>query len=213
MKRGLTFLSIILFATAVNAGSQKKAADPMSDAHITKEEREKAINLLFESQKEFLDSVQNLSQQQWDYRPSPFKWSVGLVAEHIALTQDRLFSVIERSLNGQPDPDWKAKTAGKEALLERILPTRTGRAQAPVEVRPTGKLSREEILNQFKKSRERIIDFAQKTDLPLKAYTFDNPFPIFSTLNAYDWLLYVPFHTTRHVKQIEEVKASPGFPK
>jgi len=49
--------------------------------------------------------------------------------------------------------------------------------------------------------------------VPLKEHTVDHPFPVFGTLNAYQWLIYVPLHNMRHDQQIAEVKASPGFPK
>jgi hypothetical protein len=46
----------------------------------------------------------------------------------------------------------------------------------------------------------------------LKQYTVEHPFPVFGTLNAYQWLIYVPLHTMRHDKQIAEVKATAGYP-
>ena len=49
--------------------------------------------------------------------------------------------------------------------------------------------------------------------MALKAHTIRHPFPIFGTLNAYQWLIYGPLHTMRHVKQIAEVKATEGYPK
>jgi hypothetical protein len=180
---------------------------------MSKDERAKAVKLILDSRKDFLAAVEKLTDAQWNYRPSPFKWSVALTAEHIALTQERLFGLIQLSLSQKPNPDWEAKTAGKEQVLERILPSRTGRAQAPGEVRPTGKLSRAEVMESFNKGYDKVLAFAEKTDQPLKAHTYDNPFPVFGTLNAYDWLLYIPFHTTRHLKQIEEIKASAGYPK
>ena len=57
------------------------------------------------------------------------------------------------------------------------------------------------------------LKFAEETELPLKAHTFDHPFPIFSTLNAYQWLIYIPLHNVRHNKQIAEVRANANFPK
>jgi len=57
------------------------------------------------------------------------------------------------------------------------------------------------------------VKFASQTDLALKEHTEVHPFPIFGTLNAYQWLIYVPLHTERHDKQIAEVKATAGYPK
>jgi hypothetical protein len=213
MKKIISPLLALLLCWSAFAWNQPEAVAAQSDPRITREERARAIKLLVDTQKEFLDAVENLSDAQWNYRPSPLRWSVGLVAEHIALTQERLFLIVERALAQKPNPDWESKTAGKEEVLERVLPNRTGRAQAPVEVRPSGKLTRDEVIKRFKQARVKIMEFAEKTDLPLKAHTIDNPFPVFNTLNAYDWLLYIPLHTTRHNKQIAEVKASPGYPK
>jgi hypothetical protein len=180
---------------------------------MTHQERAKIVKLLLDSQTEFLSATEVISDAQWNYRPSPFEWSVGLVAEHIMLAQDAIFSIIGRSLAQTPNPDWESKTAGKEEILECLLPNRTVRAQAPVAVQPSGELKRDEVITQFKRSRSKILEFVGRTDLQVKAHTHDNPFPIFNTMNAFNWLLYIPLHTIRHNKQIAAIKASPGYPK
>jgi hypothetical protein len=74
-------------------------------------------------------------------------------------------------------------------------------------------MSREEVIQRYKDQRARAIQFAEETQVALKEHTVDHPFPVFGTLNAYQWLIYVPLHNMRHNQQIAEVKASPGFPK
>ena len=37
--------------------------------------------------------------------------------------------------------------------------------------------------------------------------------PAFKEVDAYGWFLFLSGHTARHTAQIEEVKASPGYPK
>ena len=39
------------------------------------------------------------------------------------------------------------------------------------------------------------------------------PHPVFGALDGYQWILLLSAHSERHTKQIEEVKADPGFPK
>ena len=46
----------------------------------------------------------------------------------------------------------------------------------------------------------------------LKFHTLDHHRSAFGTLNAHHWLLYIPLHHQRHLDQIDEVKAAPGFP-
>lgn len=185
------------------------AADPA----ITEAEREKAVRLFEASRAEFLGSIDGLSEAQWKWKPAPTRWSVGEVAEHIVLAEALLFGKVNEAVANQPNPDWERKTAKKTEFLERVMPARTGRAQAPEEIVPEGKLSRDETLKRFDAGREPMLKFAKETQAPLKQQTAEHPFPVFNTLNAYQWLLYIPLHTQRHVKQIEEVKATEGYPK
>ena len=114
---------------------------------------------------------------------------------------------------GTPNPDWETKTAGKNELEARLLLNRQMKAQAPEPLKPQGNLTRAEILTRFERSRARTLKFIEQTDLPMKTYTFDHPFPIFGTLNAYQWLIYIPLHNMRHNQQIAEVKADINFPR
>jgi uncharacterized damage-inducible protein DinB len=212
MKTLMALVSLILLCSSAGAGKLNQPSRA-SDPKMTSEERAKVIKWMIESEKEYLDAISNLTEEQWRFKPSPFRWSVGEVAEHIMLTEKALFSRVEAALAEQPNPDWEKKTAGKAQFIERVMPSRTGRAQAPIEVRPSGKLSRDEVIRQYKQVRARSLEFAEKTDRPLKAHTIDHPFPVFNTLNAYDWLIYIPLHNVRHNKQMAEVKASPGYPK
>lgn len=213
MNKVLTLSSFLLlfFSSLSLANVQSQQLPP--NAYLTDDERAKVVRQLLDSQKEYLDAIETLSDQQWKYKPSPFKWSVGQAAEHIMLTEPALFSAVEGALALPVNPDWEKKTAGKAQFIEQVMPVRRGRAQAPREVQPSGKLTKAEVLRRFKEQRARTLEFAQNTKRPLKAHTLDHPFPAFGTLSAYDWLIYIPLHNIRHNKQIAEVKADPGFPK
>lgn len=199
-----------LFSTLASAFSNPTPGD----GKITPEERAKAIKMLHDSENEFLGYVEKLSDAQWNFRPAPFKWTVGETAEHIALAEGLLFSAVERALASPVNPDWETKTAKKEAILDNVLAARQGKANAPEPIQPLKrKMSRAEIMTLFKESRAKSYKFIETTDAPLKAHTFDHPFPIFGTLNAYQWFLYIPAHNLRHNKQIAEIMSNPAFPK
>lgn len=183
------------------------------DPHLTSDERAKAVQLLIDSQQEFLDAVENLSEVQWSYKPAPDRWSIGDVAEHILLAEGLLFSAVQAALAAQPNPEWETKTAGKTEFLEKVLVNRTTKAQAPEPLQPSGKLTRAEIISRFKEVRATTLKFAQETNAPLKEHTLDHPAPAFGTLSAYQWLVYIPLHHRRHNQQIAEVKAAADFPK
>jgi hypothetical protein len=201
-------VSLLLCASFVSAQTaEQKAATTMS-----KEERARIIKLLQDSNQETLDMLKGLSEAQWNYKPAPEKWSVGEVAEHIWLAESLLFAQVEKALAAPENPNWAEATKGKDEFVYNILTNRKGKAQAPETIKPTGK-TRAEILKGLKEAREKSLKFAQTTEAAMKSHTQDHIFKVFGTLNAYQWLLYIPAHNLRHNQQIAEVKATPGFPK
>lgn len=184
-----------------------------ADAHITAEERTKALNWLEESRKEFLAAIDGVSEAQWKWKPTPERWSVGETAEHIVLAEAMLFATVKQALAAAPNPAWEEQTKGKTELLERVLAPRLGKAQAPEAIVPRSGMTVEQVKERFETQRAEIVKFARETNAPLKEHTVQNPFPVFGTLNAYQWLIYGPLHTERHDKQIAEVKATAGYPE
>jgi len=190
------------------------AATPLfaADAHMTAEERMKVLNWLDESHKEFMAAIDGVTAEQWKWKPAPDRWSVGEVAEHIVLAEKLLWGAVQNAVNSPPNPDWETKTKGKTEFIERVMAPRLGKAQAPESIVPKGEMTPDDVRATFDKQREAIVKFARETDIELKQFTLEHPMPVFSTLNAYQWLIYIPLHTMRHDKQIAEVKATPGYP-
>ena len=185
---------------------------PLHEGHLSADERAKVIKYLTESSDKLLAEISNLSEAQWKYKPGPDRWSVGEVAEHILLAEGTLFGAVERAMAAPVNPEWQEKTKGKTEFIERVMVQRLGKAQAPESIVPTGKLSRDELIAKFKEARGKTLKFAETTQFALKEHTVDHPFPVFGTLNAYQWLIYIPLHNIRHNQQIAEVKATPGYP-
>jgi hypothetical protein len=81
-------------------------------------------------------------------------------------------------------------------------------ANAPVELRPTGKLP-VPVDVAFRSARDQTLEFVRTTREPLtkrwgKSYT--------NTATVFQMLWMIPGHTERHLAQIEEVRKSAGFP-
>ena len=198
-------IRIVILALA--AVSVHAATDP----HLTDSERAKALQLLDDSENEFLSSVSGLSDAQWNFKAAPERWSIAQTAEHIMLSESLIFSAVTGSLQTPVDPDWEAKTGDKAAKIEKTLLDRSGKATAPDALQPKSKLTREEIISRYKTARAKTREFATTTDAALKEHLVPNPF--FGPLNGYDWLIYVPLHNMRHDLQIAEVKTAPAYPK
>ncbi|MEW6126655.1 MAG: DinB family protein [Acidobacteriota bacterium] len=206
--------AILIFVVLLSGFAMGESPKSMSDPKMTKEERAYVIKALLDADQETLAAIEKLTDAQWNFRPAPFKWTVGETAEHIALAEGLLFAQVERALAAPENADWETKTANKMQIIEGPLAKRQGRAQAPEPIQPMKRnMSRPEIMKLLKENRAKSLKFARETDANMKSHTLDHPFPIFGTLNAYQWLLYIPMHSLRHNKQIVEIKANPNFPK
>ena len=184
----------------------------MTDAHLPDDERLRVVQLLQQTRDDFFAAVEPVTDSQWAFRPGSDRWSIGLIAEHLGLVERRLFGQVERALEEEANPDWQTATAGKEGLIETMLLDRGTPRDAPKTVVPTGTMERDAALRIYRERRARSLAFAETTAEPLKAHTRDHHRPVLGTLNAYQWLLYIPLHNQRHIQQIEEIKAAPGYP-
>ena len=93
-----------------------------------------------------------------------------------------------------------------EAVLAMVT-DRSKKFSAQEPLRPTGKwASAEDAARAFKLRRDRTISFVRETKADLRSHSQNNR-------DAYQWFLFLAGHSERHVTQINEVKADPGFPK
>ena len=184
----------------------------MTDARMTDDERAGMVRLLQATRTDFLAAVEPVTDAQWDFRPGADRWSIGLIAEHLGLVERGLFSRVERALEGAANADWQSATAGKDELIETMLRDRGTPRNAPEAVVPTGAVGREAALRIYRERRARSLAFAESTTDSLRAHTLEHHRPVFGTLNAYQWLLYIPLHNQRHLQQIAEIKAASGYP-
>jgi hypothetical protein len=181
-----------------------------ADPKMTKAERAELIELMNKSEKEFLQAVEGLSEQQWSFKPGPDRWSVAECAEHIVLAEALLFETATTSLTAAADDKWE-ETLRKTDVLRRALPNRSTKVDAPAAIKPRQAMTRQQLMARFKEQRARALAYVQETEAPLKAHTAANPF--FGALNAHQWLLYIPLHHLRHNLQIAEVKSSSSYPQ
>ena len=183
-----------------------------ADTHMTAAERAQVLKWLDESHQEFFAAIDGVSDAQWKWKPTPERWSVGETAEHIVLAEAMLFDSAQKAMAAPVNAAWEQQTKGKTEFIIQVLPSRQGKAQAPEPIVPRQGLTRAQVKERFEQQRIAITKFATDPELALKEHTLEHPFPVFGTLNAYQWLIYVPLHTIRHDKQIAEVKATPGYP-
>jgi hypothetical protein len=187
------------------------AASPRAE-EISSQDRAKVVQYLTSTRDQVLAESAQLSEAQWNFKPGPERWSVGDVVEHLALAEEFLRDLQQKTVTGAAaTAEERAATKGKDETIVKMIPDRTQKAQAPEPLRPSTKLGAQtDVVKAFRERRGKTLDYAGKTKDDLRAHVAQSPI---GPVDAYQWLLFIGAHTERHLAQIREVKASAQFPK
>jgi hypothetical protein len=199
-----------MFALATSAFAQSPA--PASTS-LTKEERDRAVAYLTETQKDFLEAIDGLTDEQWKFKAAPDRWSIAETAEHIAVAEGAIWTLVSEKIMKSPAaPERRDEVKGKDEIIVQAVPDRSRRAEAPERLQPTGKWETQAALaKDFQSTRGNAINYLRETKEDLRSHFEEHPF--LKTMDAYQWLLFNGAHTKRHTAQILEIKADPKFPK
>jgi len=210
-------LAVVAFTSPIHGQSSPVAAAPRTSAAdsktLTKEERDRAVDYLKQTQKDFLAATEGLSDAQWKFKAAPDRWSIAETAEHIAVTEQTIWELVSGKIMKSPaTPEKAAEVKGKDELILTKVPDRSRKAQAPEQLKPTGRwATRSALVKDFEGKRSQEIAYLSETKEDLRSHFEEHP--AFKTMDAYQWLIFNGAHCKRHTAQILEVKADPNFPK
>ncbi len=175
---------------------------------ISKKERDLASSYLRETQQKLIRTVKPLSEEQLKFKASPESWSIAECVEHLALSEELIFSWSQDALSNSAE---KGEIAFQDEVLINILTDRTQKSKTTSTLEPKGSFkSAEEALRNFNERRKQHIQYVKTTTDPLRTSYFDFPF---GKGDAYQVILLLAAHTERHTDQILEIISSDGFPK
>jgi hypothetical protein len=184
--------SLLIFAAVLSAG-------PVSDT-----ERQQLLDHLKNSQKVFAEALHGLSPAQAKFKPAPDRWSILECAEHLTQAEQLLFTGVTAALNG---PAGKESQASDADVLD-VWGTRKQKAQSSGDYDPIGRWpDLAAVQKEFDARRAKTIEFVTKTQEDLRGRL------CCGGMDLYQQLLGISAHTLRHVEQMNEVKAQPGYPK
>ncbi|HSO75534.1 MAG TPA: DinB family protein [Blastocatellia bacterium] len=194
----VTFATLFVFVSIAEAQTLSQA------------DLDRALQYLETTKKNVVDATRGLSAAQWNFKPSPFRWSVAQAMEHIAASEDLLRQIAEDQIKkAPPAPDRDLKKT--DDMVLEVIPDRSKKFQAPEQLRPTNQFGSPEVaLKHFLESRAKTIELLKNTP-DLRAHAVDSG--LFKKLDAYQRILFIGAHSERHTKQILEVKSDPKFPK
>ncbi|MEQ9403767.1 MAG: DinB family protein [Cyclobacteriaceae bacterium] len=177
---------------------------------LTKEERSKAIEHLKATQAELLKTVKGLSEAQLNYKSGEDSWSIANCVEHLAISENNIFGIVQMTLQNDPDPSKRAEVKMSDDEIIGLIESREQKVKTRPEFEPTNKYgSYEATLTEFKDKRKSNMKYVKSSEDDLRNRYFDFPF---GKVDAYQVVLFMSGHTKRHTDQIKEVMADAGFP-
>ena len=184
---------------------------PLLAEPLSQQDKDQLIQHLERTRKIFHDAIAGVNSQQWTFKASPERWSIAECAEHLAVTEDLLRDLATVKMMQSPAPSEPPAKRVSDAEVLKFVTDRSQKGKAPEVLQPKSRYpSKAEVSAAFDKTRDVSINYVKTTQDDLRSRF--NPGPRGAT-DAYQYLLLMAGHTERHSMQIEEVKASPGYPK
>jgi len=181
------------------------------DTPLTKEERSMAITEMTKTKNHLLEAVDDLTEAQLNYKSTPESWSIAECVEHIAISENRIFGMLQNTLKTPSDASRRSEVKMTDAQVIALLVDRSNKVKTREAFEPTGTFgSYDATLEAFTTKRAENMEFVMNTEDDLRNRYQQLPFGI---IDSYQILLFMSAHTERHVRQIEEVMNNAGFPK
>jgi hypothetical protein len=161
----------------------------------------------------FIGAIKNLSDAQWSFKPSPNRWSIAEIAEHVLFVHERVLGPTREKLASATPGDTQAID---DFVIYRFA-DRFTKVTAPQPLNPAGGLSRAQAMERAVVNWDRLRDFLESTP-DLREHAIESlPLQLlsggaFKMMDGYQWILAAAAHSERHTKQILEVIADERFP-
>ena len=177
---------------------------------ITDSERQKALDLLIRSRQALLEAVEGVTEQQARWKPAPERWSILEYVEHLAISDDALVELVERSLQSPARPETEEQRRAREQKI-RETPIPRGANRAPEMLRPSARFgSLAEAVEKFLAARERTMEYTRTTQGDLRSHFA--PHTVLGPLDGYQWLVGNARHAESHAGHIREIRSLAAFP-
>ncbi|NNK21225.1 MAG: DinB family protein [Flavobacteriaceae bacterium] len=178
---------------------------------LTDEERNFAINELTQAKKQLMNVLDDLSDEQLNFKPSEADWSVAEGVEHLAISENAFHDMLTASLEAAADPTRREEVKMNDEQLLTMIRDRTNKVKTSEPFEPSGKFgSYEETLDALLTKRSEHIEYLKTTEDDLRNHYGQLPF---GTIDAYQMILFMSGHMDRHVAQMEEVINHEDFPE
>lgn len=180
---------------------------PKVGSFLLNSEREDMENILLQSHKKFMATIDDLTKEQLNYKQSPDKWSIANCIEHVTLAEVRFPEIVKEEMQKPSEPEKRKKIKIQDEEIRIKMTSRRWQAKTPEIFKPSNKFnSVEEAISAYTNQRLATIDYVKNTQDDLRNHFWEHP--LTGTIDLYQTLLLMSAHLERHSAQIGEIKRS-----
>lgn len=185
---------------------------------------ENLIRLLYRLREISCRDFSILSDEQFNWKSQPNKWSIAECFRHILLIYEYYlplaFNVVENS-----EPDFSGNSVFKSGLLGKYLINTVKirednsikkilRCPARLSPMQNRDINGEVLLNRFKEQTDSVILLLEKSkNINLASAKAGLPFFSYFRMRLGDFMSYFVFHVERHVVQAQKIYTEDNFPR
>jgi hypothetical protein len=193
-------------------GVARKGELPGMDAEVVAKNRERydqALALLDGVRDKVTAVLRAITQDQADGRPAENEWSLGEIADHLAITEREYIAVVAHlAANARPHEfDYRDVAEKRPYRIEETWDVAvTGRLTTPPNLLPTPGKPLTELLRALQEaraqSRQTLAPYRDQ-DLSVKFFVH----PRLGTMTLYERMAQLAYHELKHLKQMERALA------
>lgn len=182
---------------------------PSLTAPVTRDE---ALARLAAGGERYVSAFSALSDTQWTWAPDDTTWSARDIAEHLVIIDENVTKLLGDRFDSLDEMSYSdEQRARKDGMIPVATADRGTKIEAPEQIRPTGRFAtRGDCLGAFKAARETLIATVRNSPADYRAR--GRVHRVLGTLDGIQWMIFVVAHADRHLAQLAELRARPGFP-
>lgn len=173
---------------------------------ITDQERDAAVARLESSRDKLLTALHGVTEEEALFKPTPERWSILQLVEHLATSDPGLMGLIRKALESPAQPDlMEGARKHDHRFLGELKPLPRGVNKAPEFLLPKSEYSKlGEALAAFLRARETTLEYARSTQDDLRSH-FSNH-NLLGPMDGFQWLVACAVHVESHTLQILELR-------
>ncbi len=171
------------------------------------------LNMITDTHQRLYGRIAGLRAEQEGFRPDADGWTIAQITEHLGIVAGQFLRLTNKlltqaeAMGAQASPDLRISPV----TLPPAATSPDQKFKAPDSAIPSGKASVAESVEKIRQTHEALLALRPRLEAADLAQA-TLPHFTFGTLNLYQWLTLIGVHEERHIRQIEAVKAAPGFP-